>query len=143
MLRVWMLLLIMALGTIGGTVVTISEAEADSKSDSVFVDEGDGDFDTLPSVPPQAAAQNAPDKKLSHKETKKTVRAPASAAASGGTYMTTKMVCPILRAPASESEPMSAVKVPRKIWVEKVDDQWVRAYTKSGEPGYVSTSCLE
>lgn len=60
-----------------------------------------------------------------------------------GRFMTTKSPCPLLRQPASESEPLVGIKAPRKIWIEEVDSDWVRAFNSAGEPGYVSRECFE
>lgn len=60
-----------------------------------------------------------------------------------GIFVTTKEACPAKRAPASEAEPVFSVKAARKIWVEQVDEKWVRAYNKAGEPGYVSRDCVD
>jgi hypothetical protein len=60
----------------------------------------------------------------------------------GGSYMTTTDACPMMRGPAAVGEPMTLVKPARKIWTEEGDSQWVKAYNKSGEPGYVSKDCF-
>jgi len=162
-----------------------SFAEVENKDDAVFLDEGDGDFDPVPSlespkakaevkaevkadspstekasdkiaepaktaapeVQPDSKAESAPVERAGHnpKVGKKApaVREKELAKGDAGIYVTTKAVCPIRREPAGESEVIAKTKVPRKLWVQKVDEKWVRAYVKSGDPGYISTDCFE
>lgn len=191
--------------TIGVSAIRAQAVE--KKEDSVFFDEGDGDFDPVPSASqtkpvsrpaestdaavgssPEAGAggESAPDEKNHErpahnpkigKKSKKTLKQePAHGAdteigepsanfetgnknasnaggqaakkakagkGDAGIFVTTKAVCPIRREPASESQPISKTRATRKIWVQKVDEQWVRAFVKSGEAGYISTDCLE
>jgi hypothetical protein len=68
-------------------------------------------------------------------------RTRASVSVGKGRFMTTTDSCPLLREPAS-AEQMTVVKGERKIWVEEVDESWVRAFNKSGEPGYISRECF-
>jgi hypothetical protein len=178
MLRLWILCLALAAGFVGGSL-----AEAENKEDTVFLDEGDGDFDPMPSVEPGNPVSRAPEKvdspaveptsaklqvptkevedqpdakaesapaprvraghnpKIGKKDTP--AKAKKSAKGDAGIYVTTKSVCPIRREPASESDEIAKTKAPRKIWVQKVDEKWVRAYVKSGDPGYISTDCFE
>ena len=75
---------------------------------------------------------------------KKAPKAAAKKAKGGaGMFVVTKDACPMMREPASESEPMITVKPSKKIWVESVDDQWVRGFNKAGEGGYISRDCVE
>jgi len=60
-----------------------------------------------------------------------------------GLFVRTKEPCPMLREPASDSPAMLTVKASRKIWVQEVDEDWVRAFNKAGEPGYLQRDCLE
>ena len=73
---------------------------------------------------------------------KKAARGPASKYAKGA-YVTTKGACKMHREPASDSPSMLTVKAAKKIWVEKVDDTWVRGFNKAGEGGYISKDCVE
>ncbi len=225
--KVWILVLVIAVG-----FATDGFAESEKKDDAVFLDEGDGDFDPVPSVeaakpagkatvskpevrqesqPVETAAGKTPDKepdkaagaekealpevqpdskaesqskeraghnpkigkkavpskgkvkessaespvassaptlapsKAPSKTASKAANKAANKAAKNdaGIYVTTKTVCPIRREPASESEEIAKTKAPRKIWVQKVDANWVRAYVKSGDPGFINMECFE
>ena len=100
-----------------------------------------------PTVVPQEEAPPAPEpqpKKSSHsKHAAKEKKSKASKVASGGKFMTTKDSCPMMREPASEGSPMIVVKPSRRIWVELVDENWVRGFNKAGEPGYLSKECFQ
>lgn len=194
------LILIAAFITLNTGVASTALAVG-GKGDDVFIDEGDGDFDSLPSVPPQAQGKKVPVETPAEKPVEKSVNAaaPASqpptsqpsnsqpanvpvadAAKSGdsdvapvdpvepkakvkksisskkshaktadrkksaaGIYVTTQGPCPMTREPASESEAMLTVKAAKKIWVEEVDEKWVRGFNKAGEPGYISRECVK
>ncbi len=68
--------------------------------------------------------------------------AKSSAKPGKGKFVVTKEACKALREPASE-ETLFTTGASRKIWVEIVDEQWVRGFNKAGEPGYISTDCVE
>lgn len=87
------------------------------------------------SKPAPKKAKVAKAKKSSHKV--------AQHKSSGhGLFMTTKDSCPMMREPASTGDQMITVKASKKIWVEEVDDSWVRGFNKAGEPGYLSRDCF-
>lgn len=149
-----------------------SMALAEDKADDVFLDEGDGDFDAVPAVPAGKAEtaqpavpapaqptakvkkESAPKAKPAAVEAKKEAPAPAKPPAqkakpaksaekkSAGIFVTTKSECPMHRAPASDSELMLTVKASKKLWVEEVDQEWVKGFNKAGEAGYISRECL-
>lgn len=95
------------------------------------------------------AAEPKKTPKKSAQIVEKKSRKPASAPkprqkpSGAGIYVRTKEACPMLRQPASESPTMLTVKASRKLWVEEVNEDWVRAYNKAGEPGYIQRDCLE
>jgi len=142
---------------------TLSEAQgASTKEDEVFLDMGDGDFGDMPKPPAQtgpAAESTAPveNKESPDEESHESLPAkkprdyPRSKftnksggkPADPGLFVTTKVECPMRRQPASDSEQISTTKAPRKIWAQKVDENWVKVFTKKGEPGYLSTECFE
>jgi hypothetical protein len=106
---------------------------------------------TAPSEPaaPKKSSHSAKQASHAHKEKTKhehgheTSGKAAKTSSSGkGTFMTTKDSCPMMREPASDGAPMIVVKPARKIWVEKVDKDWVRGFNKAGEPGYLSKDCF-
>jgi type IV secretory pathway VirB10-like protein len=141
-------------------------AQAD---DSIWMDEGDGDFDYVdagaeappvaepaPQAPPVAKPAPVPappvavetEEEVSAPAPKRKAAAPAAASARSkasvagkGRFMTTRESCPLLREPASDRQ-LTVVKGERKIWIEEVDESWVRAYNKAGEPGYISRDCF-
>ena len=115
---------------------TPAEASTEMKEETGFV--------AAPSEPAaeEAAApaqEEAPPKKLPKK------KKPSKVASSGGKgrFASTRDACPMMREPASDAEKMTTVRTDIKIWVEEVDESWVRAYNKAGEPGYVSKDCVE
>lgn len=144
--------------------------------DDVFLDEGDGDFGSIPipgtettsnPEPPSSFSDDsliaepsasesssdsndyeAPKAKPSKKV--KIAKQPAPAPvrktvknSGGGRFMTTKDSCQMRREPASEGETMITVKPYKKIWVEEVDQGWVRGFNKAGEPGYLNRDCFQ
>lgn len=60
-----------------------------------------------------------------------------------GSFVTTREACPMLREPASEAPKLSTTGTNKKIWVEDVDQEWVRAFNKAGEAGYIKRDCVE
>ena len=173
--------------------------------DDVFMDEGDGDFDSVPAAsaaapiaqapmkketavpkapasrpatppvdqteeipvltddsaqpvaapaptedPSAPAAADSKSKKAAKKKKSPAKKAAASAlndsapaAKAAGSFVTTKEACPMMRSPASTGETMLTVKASKKIWVEDAGDEWVKAYNKAGEPGYVAKDCVQ
>lgn len=141
--------------------------------DNVFVDENDGDFDAYAIIPEHLATPNEPKEKpkaapapetVAHEapktappkpvETVEKVKKPKKSkpvaekktptkSTGPGLYVRTKEACPMLRKPASDSPAMLTVKASKRIWVQEVDENWVKAYNKSGEPGYIQRDCLE
>lgn len=153
---------------ISGTVLAIcSMVYGADQGNDVFVDEGDGDFETMP-LPVAERGEVLPIKKSNIETTssrklevikakqnkqktvvkqKDVVGAMASVknrkTQPGGIYVTTNTECPMTRTPASEGEEMIVVKPAKKIWVQKVKGgKWFRAFNKSGEPGYIQSSCV-
>jgi hypothetical protein len=172
-----------------------AQAETPKKSEDVFIDEGDGDFEAVPMAPKKPSATKSLNQKVpsepkmestpsptpkvttsegasvdsaasaesaSQSETsepKESARPEPKAAiearekgkkkkekvekAAAGLYVKTKIECPMRKEPNAESEQIATTKAPRRIWVQKVDDHWVKAFTKSGEPGYLNTECFE
>lgn len=98
-----------------------------------------------PTEDPSAPAAAAPkEKKASKKKSEKKASKTASApVATGGSFVTTKEACPMMRTPASTGETMFTVKASKKIWVEDAGDGWVKGFNKAGEPGYLSKECLQ
>ncbi len=186
------------------TVMTL--ARTAFAGEDVFMDEGDGDFDSMPApptaqppateeptkkqtavpkiaaprpaAPPGESSEQIPtltddssqpeanpaptvdpsaplaaepkEKKVSKKKKSPAKKAAASAsneeapsAKVGGSFVTTKEACPMMRSPASTGETMLTVKASKKIWVEDAGEGWVKAYNKAGEPGYVAKECVE
>jgi outer membrane biosynthesis protein TonB len=189
------------------TTMSVTRTAFASGSDDVFMDEGDGDFDSAPAPPvaqveqkikkENVAVQKAPEprpaseplestdeipvltddasavtpaptedpaqptaaqpKEKKAKKKKPSKKSAVSASndetpavpseepthkAHGGSFVTTKDACPMMRSPASTGETMLTVKASKKIWVEDAGDGWVKAYNKSGEAGYVSKDCV-
>lgn len=81
----------------------------------------------------------------SGKKAKKTTQAKKTAKSSSGKggFKVTTSDCPMMRKPASEGSPMITVKATRKVWVEEIDQNWVRGFNKAGKPGYLNRSCFE
>ena len=109
----------------------------------------------LPSVPaPSAAApMGLPKKVHAQKDSQKDSQKQASESTphqhhkmtkkEAGIYVVTNGPCTMNRAPASESEAMITVKPSKKIWVQEVDDKWLRAFNKAGEAGYIARDCVQ
>jgi len=96
-----------------------------------------------PAKPAKKKAATAESEKIKPAADKKS-RKPASVSQVGvGHFVRTKDACPMLRQPASDSEEMLTVKPAKKIWVEDVDANWVKAFNKEGEPGFIQKDCLE
>lgn len=111
---------------------------------STLVEEATGDS----SMPSPAEMPEKPAKK-SKKAVKPAVakKAPkshkvAKSKPGRGYFVTTKEACPMMREPASEGSQMITVRASKKIWVEEVDETWVRGFNKAGEPGYISRDCV-
>jgi hypothetical protein len=98
-------------------------------------------------VTEQSAPQEEPKKAAPPKKQAKQAKAPAKKKSAmklaQGVFVTTKEPCPMTREPASESAQMITVKAQKRIWVEEVDESWVRAFNKAGEPGYISRECVQ
>ncbi len=98
-------------------------------------------------VTEQPAPAEEPKKAASPKKQAKQAKVPAKKKSgtklAQGVFVTTKEPCPMTREPASESAPMITVKAQKRIWVEEVDESWVRAFNKAGEPGYISRECVQ
>lgn len=97
-----------------------------------------------PSAPPQpekAPAKKAKAAKLPSKPAK--AAKVAKGVGAKGKFVMTKDACPLMREPASTSEPIAKTVPSRKIWVEQVDAEWVRGWNKAGEPGYISSECVD
>ncbi|HVK60584.1 MAG TPA: hypothetical protein VM432_03495, partial [Bdellovibrionales bacterium] len=90
---------------------------------------------------PVAEPAPAPKKKAAAPAAPK-AKAAKAAKAGKGKFVVTKAACPAVREPAS-SDQVFTTGASRKIWVEEVDANWVRGYNKAGEPGYISTDCVE
>jgi hypothetical protein len=68
----------------------------------------------------------------------------ANAPAGKGQFVTTKEACAMLREPASdEGDKVGTTKANRKIWVENVDENWVKGFNKAGEAGFIKRDCVE
>jgi hypothetical protein len=60
-----------------------------------------------------------------------------------GLFVVTKEACAMTSEPAADGTVMLTVKSSKKIWVENVDDNFVRAFNKAGDPGYISKDCVQ
>ncbi len=84
--------------------------------------------------------------KTAHKESHKShakVAHKAKSKKADGMFVVTQGPCKMSREPASDSEAIITVKASRKIWVENVDDSWVKGFNKAGTPGYISRDCVK
>ncbi len=88
------------------------------------------------------ANANAKIKKATAKEKKKIEDGSIGEKKAAGLFMTTKSKCPMMREQGTEGTPMFVVKAERKLWVEAVDQEWVKGFDKNGEPGYLSRNCF-
>ena len=102
-----------------------------------------GDDSGMPEEKPAKKAKKAKKPVAKAEPKKKAPKAAKKSAGGAGMFVVTKDACPMMREPASEGEPMITVKPSKKIWVESVDDQWVRGFNKAGEGGYISRDCVE
>ena len=162
MFKSWLTTFLTAMAIVGSTTSFALHALSADKADRVFIDEGDGDFDSMPIPPPtqlqgvpkaaptQVAVKPAPVvvKPVIAKSSKPMKSRGSSIAAKivrkdPGVYVMTREACPMTREPASESARMITVKPAKKLWVEKVEGgKWFRAYNKAGEPGYIDGNCV-
>ena len=125
-------------------------ASAEDQTDSVSVaapDLASGESKEKSIDKPKRKKSAAP-KKVVEKKAKRAVANSASSESgakslASGIYVVTKERCPMSREPASESPVVLTVKAEKKIWVEEVDGQWVRAFNKAGEPGYIQRDCVK
>lgn len=104
--------------------------------------------ETVVEKPVEKAVEKRAAKKVvkpAEKPVKKQAIAPAvkKAVAAAGRFETTKEACPMLREPASGGSQMLVVRESRKIWVEEVDQNWVRAFDRHGDAGYLSRDCFQ
>ena len=129
----------------------------EEQADDVFMDDGDGEVanldafnkgsaTVLPAKGQKQAALEDEDETESNapaQPEKKVHRGQKSAkGAAGGQFVVTKNACPMMRSPASEGEPMLVIKSEKKIWVEKVDGNWVKGFNKAGEGGFIQKDCV-
>lgn len=98
--------------------------------------------DSAPVAPEALPKTNHKSSKASHQAAHSTPHKKASSKVAAGKFLMTKDSCEMHREPASESAKMITVKASRKIWTEDVDSNWVRAYNKTGEPGFISKDCF-
>lgn len=82
-------------------------------------------------------------KQASKSEITKTRKPASLEKAAQGSYVVTREPCPMKREPASEGASMLTVKAGKRVWIEEVDAEWVRAFNKAGEPGYLNRNCLK
>lgn len=129
-------------------VMTPEPADGGSPAFAAPSEDSSGEDASMPAAKPEKKAKKA--KKTAAAEPKKAKKAKPAAVAKkskkssgGGMFVVTRDSCPMMREPASEGEPMITVKPSKKIWVEKVDEQWVRGFNKAGEPGYISKDCVD
>lgn len=96
---------------------------------------------TPPPQPEKPAKKPKAAKLPSKPAAQKTAKASKGVGAKGK-FVMTNASCPLMREPASTSEPIAHTAPSRKIWVEQVDTEWVRGWNKAGEPGYISSDCV-
>lgn len=165
--------------------------------DSVFIDEGDGDFEILPAQKTESqgfaqreqadsaeagkdqssqAGEDAPKsgspvaaselkrtasktpKIVARVKEKRELMKPARELAAipkpsvpkegkpmklaVGLYGIVKDACPMRKEKDQEANVMLTLRVGKRIWVERIDEEWVRGYNKAREPGYIRSTCL-
>lgn len=91
-------------------------------------------------VKPPAAKVKAPSVKA--EENKPQQAEPKRKTASVGLFMTTKTSCPLLSEPVEGGQPVLTARPSRKLWVEPVDENWVRAFGRNGEHRYMNRNCF-
>jgi hypothetical protein len=124
--------------------------------EEVYVDDGDSASDaslaafTDPrKLPEKVQAGKEADSETPVEETEapKTKTAKKHVAKAGtkssGKFVVTKSECKMMRSPASEGEPMIVVKAEKKIWVENVDQKWVKGFNKAGDAGFIAKDCVQ
>jgi hypothetical protein len=133
-----------------------ARAADDKAEEEVYVDEGDStsdaslaDFNDSTKLPEKVQAGKEDDSETRAEETE-TPKAPAAkkhvakaGSKSSGKFVVTKSECKMMRSPASEGEPMIVVKAEKKIWVENVDQNWVKGFNKAGDAGFIAKDCVQ
>ncbi len=110
-------------------------------SDDGFVEDAE-----LPAEEPQQVAKAEPVETKKAEPTKmqptkvQKERVPASAAKNG--YFVFANACDMKSSPSSESKSVGNVAKGKKLWLDSHNDQWFKAYKKSGT-AYVPANCIK
>ena len=132
-----------ASAVMGGDAAPAPSVEAPTVAHEAAPDMSTPVVEDMAPVAPEAAPKTShKSSKASHQATHSTPHKKASSKVAAGKFLMTKDSCEMHREPASESAKMITVKASRKIWTEDVDSNWVRAYNKTGEPGFISKDCF-
>jgi hypothetical protein len=109
-------------------------------SDDGFVEDAE-----LPAEEPQQVAKTEPvetkkaEPKMQPAKVQKE-RVPASAAKNG--YFVFASACDMKSSPSSDSKSVGNVAKGKKLWLDSHNDQWFKAYKKSGT-AYVPANCIK
>ncbi len=105
-------------------------------------DDGEEEAEPVPVKIKSKPAKVEKSAKTAKQETKAPVKSVQQAANKKEGFRMLKQDCEMHRDPASDSPVLITVKGDRKLWIEDVDDSWVKGFRQKGH-GFMEKNCFE